>query len=216
MSDNDEIIIPRRNKRSHNSISKKRTTNKIPNHPKPQKSKKRNIYQVARKIRLLLFLRGLDVMDSHYCRRKSKKKYIAATFRSKAELFNEYKKYCLDNGYGPTVSYFLFSEVFDQENLGLFKPRKHRCDTCVGCESKQISKAEYELHVERKNRAQSEKEFDKKAAQTFGRHVLTGDTQAVKLSPDVNASATYCKTCLQVHNYTIYNLVSSMHKLLVE
>lgn len=176
--------------------------------PKPHKNKKRNIYQVARKMRLELFLRDLDKMESHYCRLQSKKVYIAATFRSKVDLYNEYKKYCLENGYGQAASYFPFSEVFDKMNLALFRPRKDQCDTCVGYKANQVSEAKYVLHVERQKRAKAEKEFDKEAALKFGRHVFTGDTQAVKLSPDVNATAIYYKTRLQVHNYTMYNLVS--------
>lgn len=50
-------------------------------HPKQRKVRNRNPIQVAR-------CDGLDVMDSHYCRHDSKKKYIAATFRSKVELYN--------------------------------------------------------------------------------------------------------------------------------
>lgn len=176
--------------------------------PKPQKVKQRNIYQVARRIRLRLFLKGLDTMESHYCRRNSSKNYIAATFRSKAELYQEYKKYCQDNGYGSTVSYFLFSKLFDEENLALFKPKKDQCDTCVGYKAGQVSKLKYDLHVERQKRAKVEKDFDKTAAIEFGRHVFTSDTQAVKLSPDINASAIYYKTRLQVHNYTVYNLAT--------
>lgn len=176
--------------------------------PKPRRSKQRNIYQVTRKMRLELFLKNLDKMESHYCRLQSKKIYIAATFRSKVDLYNEYKKYCLENGYGETTSYFLFSEVFDKMNLAIFRPRKDQCDTCVGFKAKQVSEAKYVLHVERRKRANAEKEFDKEAALKFGRHVFTGDTQADKLSPDINATAIYYKTRLQVHNYTIYNLVS--------
>lgn len=176
--------------------------------PKLRKNKKRNIYQVARKMRLELFLQDLDKMESHYCRLQSEKIYIAATFRSKVDLYNEYKKYCLENGYGQAASYFLFSEVFDKMNLALFRPRKDQCDTCVGFKAKQKSEAEYVLHVERQKRAKAEKQFDKEAALKFGRHVFTGDTQAVKLSPDINATAIYYKTRLQAHNYTIYNLVS--------
>lgn len=182
--------------------------NQLNNRSEPPKIKKRNIYQVARKIRLLLHLRGIDTMESHYCRRYSKKKYIAATFRSKAELYDEYKKYCLENGYGQPVSYFLFSEEFDKENLALFKPRKDQCDTCVGFKAMQVTEAVYNLHVERQKRAKAEKDFDKKAALEYGRHVFTEDTQAVKLSPDLEATAIYYKTRLQVHNFTIYNLLN--------
>lgn len=147
--------------------------------PKLLRSKQRNIYQVAKKMRLELFLKNLDKMESHYCRLQSEKIYIEATFRSKVDLYNEYENYCLENGYGQTTSYFLLSEVFDKMNLAIFRPRKYQCDTCVGFKAKQMSEAGYVLHVERQKRAKAEKEFDKEAALKFGRNVFTGDTQAV-------------------------------------
>lgn len=177
-------------------------------YPRPASARKRNVVQVSRKIRLFYYFEKLEKMESHYCRKDSKKKYIAATFRSKAELFAEYKKYIVDNGYGQGVSYFSFSQFFESENLALFAPRKDQCDTCVGYKAGQISKKKYDLHIERKKRAQEEKEFDKLAALEKRRHVFTMDKQAVKLSPDIDASAIYFKTRLQVHNFTMYNLAS--------
>ena len=71
-----------------------------------------------------------------------------------------------------------------------------------------MSLRRYDLHIARKKRANEEKDFDKKAALEGRRHAFTMDKQAVKLSPDINASAIYFKTRLQVHNFTVYNLVS--------
>lgn len=178
------------------------------NYSQPVTVRKRNPLQVQRKIRLFFYFEKLEKMDSHYCRRDSKKKYIAATFRSKAELFEEYKKYIVENGYGQSVSYFTFSQFFDEQNLALFMPRKDQCDLCIGFKAGQVTESRYNLHIERKVRAQEEKDFDKKAALEGRRHVFTMDKQAVKLSPDTNASAIYFKTRLQVHNFTIYNLMN--------
>lgn len=170
--------------------------------------RERNSLQVARKIRLFLYFKSLEKMESHYCRKDSKKQYIAATFRSKAELFEEYKKYIVENGYGQGVSYFTFAQAFDIENLGLFTPRKDQCDLCVGFKAGQVSLRRYDLHIARKKRATEEKDFDKQAGLEGRRHVFTVDKQAVKLSPDIHASAIYFKTRLQVHNFTVYNLIS--------
>ncbi|KAJ6639289.1 hypothetical protein Bhyg_12032 [Pseudolycoriella hygida] len=169
---------------------------------------KRNPLQVARKDHLFVFFDNLEKMESHYCRKDSKKQYLAATFRSKAELYEVYKKYTVDNGYGQGVSYFTFSQFFDQNNLALFTPRKDQCDTCVGFIAGQVSVTKYNLHIERKRRAKDEKDFDKQAALEGRCHVFTMDKQSVKLSPNFNASAIYFKTRMQVHNFTVYNLAN--------
>lgn len=180
------------------------------NYTKPTTARKRNVLQVARRIRLFLYFENLDKMESHYCRSDTKKKYIAATFRSKSELFEEYKKYIIDNGYGQGVSYFTFSQFFDTENLALFMPRKDQCDLCVSYKAGQVAVSRYDLHIARKKRANEEKEFDKQAALEGRRHAFTMDKQAIKLSPDTDASAIYFKSRLQVHNFTIYNLFNHL------
>lgn len=45
-----------------------------------------------------------------------------------------------------------------------------------------------------------------------GRHVFTMDLQAVKLCPNVNASAICYKQRLQAHNFTIYNLTTHRYE----
>ncbi|GBP79918.1 hypothetical protein EVAR_75290_1 [Eumeta japonica] len=57
--------------------------------------------------------------------------------------------------------------------------------------------------------ARNEKVRDKERAQQFGDvHVLMHDLQAVKLCPQLQASALYYKTKLCVHNFTMYNLTT--------
>lgn len=153
------------------------------------------------------YFKQLDTMESHYCRKDTRKKYIADRFKYKAQLFTDYAKYCAAKLIQP-VSIFTFSKAFKEENLSLYKPRKDQCDKCVGFTVQQISDKEYYDHISKKERAQLEKRNDKILAQLGQRHVFTMDTQAVKLCPNLNASAIYYKQRLQVHNFTVYNIAT--------
>lgn len=153
------------------------------------------------------YFENLDKMESHYCRKDSSKVYIATTFKTKADIYKDYKSKCLDNQVRP-VSISTFKHVFAEQNLALYMPRKDECDTCVGFKAKQVAADEYNTHIFKKERAQLEKQRDKLAAQEGRCYVFTMDAQAVKLCPDINASAIYYKQRLQVHNFTIYNLAT--------
>lgn len=169
----------------------------------PTVKRRLNQAQVDRKEFLVSYFHNLDKVDSHYCRKRTKKKYIAATFRTKRKVFNHYQGECSEN---KSVSYFTFATVFDQMNLSLFMPRKDQCDLCVCFKASQVSQGEYELHKVNEKRAKEEKDFDKTAAIEKRRHTFS--MEAVKLAPDINASAIYFRTRLQTHNFTIYNLAS--------
>lgn len=156
-------------------------------------------------VHLKEYFEQLDKMESHYCRKDTNKIYIGATFKTKADIYKDYCNYCSEKNF-QTVSSFSFSKSFEEENLALFMPRKDQCDLCVGFKAKQVSADEYNQHISKKNRAQYEKSTDKIAAEKGVRHVFTMDAQAVKLCPNINASAIYFKQRLQVHNFTIYNI----------
>ncbi len=172
-----------------------------------KKSPSLNPDQIRRKQFLIKYFDELELVDSHYCRQDTKKNYIAATFQSKMDVFRDYKKHCIENNTDP-VSYFTFATVFDEHDLAVFMPRKDQCDICVGFKVSEVSKQEYDAHIIKQKRAKREKKFEKKAAISGRRHTFTMDTEAVKLSPDINASAVYYKTRLQTHNFTMYNLAS--------
>nr|CAH7736180.1 unnamed protein product [Callosobruchus chinensis] len=154
---------------------------------------------------LKLFLNNLPKMPAHYCRKDTKKLYLEADFGSKSNLYRVYKNHCEENG-KVALSSFVFSEIFEEMNLALFCPKKDQCNTCVSHKAGNVDQKVYDEHIKLKNRARSEKDFDKKDAETQKKHVFVMDVQAVKLCPVNDANKFYFKTRLKVHNFTIYNL----------
>ncbi|CAH1106749.1 unnamed protein product [Psylliodes chrysocephalus] len=129
-------------------------------------------------------------------------------FKTKAEVFNLYKKICLDEEILPLTIY-PFLLIFDQKKLALFKLWKDQCDdVCCAYKMKQLDEDSYNKHKLAKNQARKEKDEDKIRCKNKEIYCFTMDVQAVKLCPKLEASALYYKTKLQVHNFTIYNLES--------
>lgn len=151
------------------------------------------------------FFKKLPKMESHYCRKDTTKIYIDGSFKSKADVYNDYVTKCSQDNV-PPLSSFTFSAVFAELNLSLIITRKDQCDICVGFKANQVTISDYNKHISKKQRAQYEKEQDKLAAQAGRCHVFTMDVQAVKLCPNIKASAIYYKQRLQTHNFTVYNL----------
>lgn len=106
------------------------------------------------------------------------------------------------------MSITTFNRVFDNQNLALHQPKKDQCDICLQYKTKQLSEEEYALHLKKRTLAQDEKKKDKEEAVNGKHYLFTMDVQSVKLCPVVEASKVYYKTRLQVHIFTIYNLVT--------
>lgn len=154
------------------------------------------------------WLGSIPTMESHYCRKETSKKYVEQQFQSKAEVYRAYCKNREECGDTP-LSNWTFYETFHELNLALYRPRKDQCDLCCSHEVGQVTDAEYQLHIERKDRARAEKEKDKQNAITDKNcYIFTMDLQAVKQCPVIPASALYFKTKLTVHNFTVYNLAT--------
>lgn len=95
-----------------------------------EKEKEQNATEKLEKDRkeiLKEFFRDLPKVESHYCRSRTTKSYLESTWSSKSELYRFYKSYC-DNLETKCVSTALFSHVFDELNLAIFKPKKDECD----------------------------------------------------------------------------------------
>lgn len=124
-----------------------------------------------------------------------------------SQLYALYTETCLKEGKSQ-LSRHSFDKIFEEMNLSLFTPKKDKCDVCTAYEYKSgnVTEEEYIEHRKCKDEARSEKEADKLKGIDGKFHVFTQDVQAVKLVPCVNASATYYKTKLQVHNFTMYNI----------
>lgn len=171
-----------------------------------QKFNKRDEENKMKRITVEEFFDLIPKMESHYCRKKTKKKYLEQIWQSKSCLYREYKTYCqLNNKEKYTASLFTFNEIYDHKNLALFSPRKDLCDTCFAFSKKNITEEEYNLHRQRKEAARNEKDNDK-ANTDSSVAVFTMDMQAVLLCPLLKASALYYRTKLKVHNFTIFNL----------
>lgn len=145
-------------------------------------------------------------MESHYCRKSTKKLYLEPNWQSKAQLYRQFRLYCESQGKEAIIaSDCLFYSMFDELNLGLFSPKKDQCDICCSYSKGNINEEDYRAHLNKKEEARNEKSTDKDTTDKKTA-VFTMDMQAVLLSPSLKASALYYKSKLKVHNYTIYNL----------
>lgn len=155
-----------------------------------------------RKNNLKYFFDSLPKLESHYCRASSQRLYLEPLWQSKLSLYNEYVKFCQEKKSIAPLSTKVFYEQFNENKLSLFRPRKDQCDVCISHKSGNITDDEYSAHIDKKNRARREKEYDKENAS----NIFTVDMQSVLLCPMLKASSIYYKKKLVVHNYTIYNL----------
>lgn len=158
---------------------------------------------------LKTFLNELPKLPSHYCRASSTKHYLEPLYRTKSDLYREYKLFAVSKNV-TAMSKFKFAEEFEGMNLALHRPKKDQCDTCVSHNLGNVTETDYQQHIVNKNEARRRKEQDKvKAKESNGTIAMfTADVEAVMLAPCLKASAIYYKTKLCVHNYTVYNMVT--------
>lgn len=148
------------------------------------------------------FFKSLAKVESHYCRKNSSKLYLEPNWTSKQELYREYCRWSEERNV-TTMSIAKFLNVFEEQNLSLFKPKKDECDICVGHRTGNVSEEFYSRHIDKKKEARDEKEKDKSSDKSL---VFTMDLQCVLLCPKSNVSSLYYKTKLAVHNLSFYNL----------
>ncbi|XP_045485486.1 uncharacterized protein LOC110999393 isoform X1 [Pieris rapae] len=155
------------------------------------------------------FFALLPKMPSHYCRANTSKLYLEPIIEDKTMLYKLYAAEC-EKAEKSALSRWTFDRIFDELNLSLFVVKKDQCDTCCSHKVGNITDDRYYIaHIQAKEMARNEKAKDKERAQQFGDvHVFTHDLQAVKLCPQLQASALYYKTKLCVHNFTMYNLAT--------
>lgn len=154
---------------------------------------------------LLKFFDDLPKMPSHYCRSRTDRQYIEPNFQSLAEVYRYYQILCTEFDKG-SLSYGFLCDLFKDQKLSLYQPKKDRCDTCEGHDKGNVDTKEYDEHVLLKDRAREEKERDKNRALAGEIHSFVWDVEAVKLCPVCKASALFFKLKLKVHNFSIYDL----------
>lgn len=169
-----------------------------------KRKKREDLYDESRQF-LRNFLESLNKLPSHYCRKDTKKMYLEQCFQSFAQLYRLYESKCKESNKN-VLSIVTLTNVAHEMDIALFHPRKDQCDTCFKYKNKNLSEEEYNRHIKNKTLARAEKELDKQNALLGKCYVITMDVQAVKLAPQIEASALYYKTKLCCHNFTIFNL----------
>ncbi len=148
-----------------------------------------------------LFFESLPKVPSHYCRSSSNRLYLEPTFRSYNRLYAEYKRNAIEKGErfaGKT----LFRDIRRDMKISIYRPKKDKCETCLGHQHGHVTDTIFEHHVTMKEEAREAKDIDKEE----GKFVYVMDVEAVLLCPKSNASSMYYKTKLNIHNFTLYNL----------
>ena len=156
-------------------------------------------------------INSFEKVESHYCRRDSKKEYLPPDL-SVAEMYRLYLEYCAKVG-APTVSHYIYNEIFNTEfNLAFHTPLKDQCDFCVSfanaCdEEKEKLSDKYENHMKNKDLVQKHKEADKNEASSNADTVVCCfDLEEVLLTPHSFESCLYFKRRLNTFNFTVYDL----------
>jgi len=164
--------------------------------------------RIARKHKneyLFNFFNSLPKLPSHYCRQSTRKLFLQTEINSISHLYNIYCDNCKTDDEQPVVTK-KFVDVFKENNLSIFSPKKDQCDVCCQYSVNNLSEEKYQIHISRKNLGREEKTKDKLNAEAGNCHVFSCDLMAVQLLPYCQASAIYYKIKLACHNYTVYNL----------
>lgn len=153
-------------------------------------------------------IEAFPVMESHYCRKDSKKKYLAPDIKSINNMYQLYIKTCKESERVP-VSSFIYREIFNSKyNLSFFHPKKDLCNICTRygkSDLKEDLEEDYQEHLQRKKICQEEKDADKIRANTDNSFMsITMDLQAVLQMPSGGESILYYMRKLVLYNFTIY------------
>ncbi|CAG7728675.1 unnamed protein product [Allacma fusca] len=148
----------------------------------------------------------LSLLPKHYCQKSLSKLFLEPMITAKIQLYRIYKDFC-ENSSQPTISITKFKSVFEELNLSLFSPKKDLCDLCEKYKDGEVGEDVYKAHQMKKERAMSEKKFDKEQCVKGTYNGVTVDLQTVKQAPFLPLqSSIYFKAKLNVYSYTVYNL----------
>ncbi|KAL4705692.1 hypothetical protein ACJJTC_018765 [Scirpophaga incertulas] len=138
-------------------------------------------------------IESFPCMESHYTRRDTNKKYLAADLNIR-KMYTLYKQLCQKENI-EAVNELTYRRVFATEyNLSFFVPKKDQCTICTNYESadkekKALFQKVYTEHIQRKNKCNAEKEKDKERA--------NNDCNFISVSFDLQAILPIIKKCIK-------------------
>jgi len=156
----------------------------------------------------------LPVVDSHYCRQRTKRQYLERSL-SITKMYQLYLTWCVQKKVVAQKEWAYRKVFLEKFNLGFHTPRKDYCDYCneyniAIVERRDEMKGHFDAHMRRKLQARENKEADKQRAindKTF--HAANFDLEKVLVTLYTNVSKLYYKRKLSTFNFTIYNLATT-------
>ncbi|CAH1643294.1 unnamed protein product [Spodoptera littoralis] len=152
-------------------------------------------------------IESFPVIDSHYCRKKSNRKYLEPTL-SISKMYDLYVQKMKKNNKVP-VKFNIYKKVFGtQYNLAFYHPKKDQCSTCNNYNKDKSNiniLNEYTQHIERKEASYRSKELDKKRSEEDDSYLcVTMDLQSLLQIPSTADSLMYYSRKLNLYNLSIY------------
>lgn len=153
-------------------------------------------------------IKKFNVVESHYCRQNSQKKYLEATLTI-PKMYDLYLKYCAENNIENPVKVSMYRQIFCTNfNYSFHKPKKDVCETCSTYYLKKkenrlsnTEEAAMEKHIAEKEAMRKEKENDKKS----GIPVLCFDLENVITCP-----RSFIGNYFYLQKLTMYNLTGHL------
>lgn len=156
---------------------------------------------------------SLPVMDSHYIRKDSSRKYLQVDIQSLSQMYRLYVQWAKETKVS-IATYRQYRYIFEYEyNIGFFIPKKDQCDECerylmandIGKKAELEEK--YNKHINNKEIVRKLKDEDKKLAQEDNTlNVACYDLQKILVTPLKDVSIFYYKLKYSTFNFTIFDI----------
>ena len=151
-------------------------------------------------------INSFPLIDSHYCRAKTSKKYLEPSLNI-SKMYDLYKKKCLRNGDEPVKESFYRYTFNNEYNIDFHKPKTDRCDFCELFKVKADNNIEHsqddisanEEHLKEKKAMREEKKKDKEDGSIL---LVIFDLENVVTLPKADVSSFFYKRKLTVYNLT--------------
>lgn len=149
-------------------------------------------------------IESFPTVESHYCRKTSKRMYLDANLsisKMYSLFLDKYKSDTLTKLPSLTTYKKVFGECY---NLSFFHPKKDQCQACE--KGKETQNENYLAHLKRKDECSAAKSLDKeRAIKEPNFMACTFDLQSVLQIPSSDISPMYYSRKLCAYNLTIYN-----------
>jgi len=160
------------------------------------------------------YINSFPVVDSHYTRNKTDKKYLEAnlTISKMHRLYLEWVNEKPVETLTKNATLRQYTDVFNEFNISFFKPKNDLCDVCekykiADPKEKEEQQIQYDEHLFNKEVVRRIKNDDKERASIEpGFCVAVFDLEKVLTTPQGETSTFYYKRKFATYNFTIYDI----------